>query len=222
MNSDSFPEDILKTNLPLLEHTQEYLQSLSGKQTPDPILLEAWQEFYEVYSNLIRRFIISRGLRGADVDDCVQEVWSAVARSLASFEHPGDRPGLRSWLYTVVRSKASDLIRRKTRQPQVSLGDAVHRGNEPSDLQADPATLYERQWDYMLVQTTLEEMRPNVTDTNYRVLHMRMIEGREVQDVATALKLTPDQVRYRQHRTLRKLRKKLSHITGQVFVDDSN
>ena len=105
------------TYLPLLQNTQEYLQAMLRRQAPDSVLVEAWEEFYRVYDGLIRRFILARGMRDADVDDCLQEVWSAVAARLVEFHRPEDRPGLRAWLYALVRSKATDVIRRRARRP---------------------------------------------------------------------------------------------------------
>jgi len=77
------------TNINLLEQTQAYLQAMLQRRAPDTLLSQAWQEFYRVYSDVIRRFVIVHGARGADVDDCVQEVWSAVALRLTDFEHRG-------------------------------------------------------------------------------------------------------------------------------------
>ena len=104
----------------LLESTQEYLRQLVERTTPDSLLAAAWDEFYRVYSDLVRRFVVARGLRGADADDCVQEVWSEVLVRLVDFERPADRPGLRAWLYTIVRSRAVEAQRRKARTGGVS------------------------------------------------------------------------------------------------------
>src|SRR5690606_17413721 len=109
VNADAAPNE---TYQPLLHDVQHYLRALLSSQQADTILSEAWTEFYRVYSELIRRYVISRGVRNADVDDCVQEVWCAVATRLAEFEHPGNRPGLRAWLYALVRSKTTDLVRK--------------------------------------------------------------------------------------------------------------
>lgn len=106
---------VTTTNVVLLYQTKQYLAAQLQRQAPNTVLAQAWDEFYRVYSNLIRRFVLAQGLRGTDADDCVQEVWSTVAWNLAGFERPQQRPGLRSWLYTVVRSKSTDYRRRQFR-----------------------------------------------------------------------------------------------------------
>jgi RNA polymerase sigma factor (sigma-70 family) len=206
------------THVPLLWSTQRYLQSLLERKAADSVVTAAWQDFYRVYDELIRRFVIAHGVRSADVDDCVQDVWSEVATRLVHFRRPGDRPGLRAWLYTVVRSKATDLRRRNARHCARSLDDAIEAGDEPCGNESQPADVYQRQWEKALLWTVLAELRSEVSDRNFRVLHMRLIEGRGVAEVATVLGLTSENVWYRQHRMLGKLRARLAMYTGKHFA----
>lgn len=130
----------------LLGNARRYLKVLLHAKLPDSVLAAAWDEFYRLYDDLIRRFVVSLGVPRSDVDDCVQEVWMEVAARLVEFERPADRPGLRSWLYTLVRSKATNVFRKKARRRFESLSDRMGLGMEPHDEQPDPETLYERQW----------------------------------------------------------------------------
>ncbi len=208
------------TYLPLLQDAQAYLQSLLRRQAPDSVLSEAWEEFYRVYNELIRRFVIARGMRHADVDDCLQEVWGAVAVKLVDFERPQDRPGLRAWLYTLVRSKATDLVRRKGRQAARPLGGQSQAGQEPCGNEPDPADVCQRQWESAMLQTAIEELRTEISELNHRVLQMRLLEGRDVAEVAAALDVPLARVRYCQHRALSKLRARMAVYTGKPFGPD--
>jgi RNA polymerase sigma factor (sigma-70 family) len=214
------PHRTEKTYLPLLQQAQAYLQSQLGRHAPDSVLTEAWEQFYRVYNDLIQRFAVAQGVRGTDVDDCVQEVWREVATRLADFQHPGNRPGLRAWLYTVVRSKAMDLLRQAARRPATSLDRQMEAGDEPCGGHSDPQELYERQWEEAMLQTMLGELRAQVSELNYRVLQMRSVEQRDVAEVAAALDLTREQVRYRHHRMLQKLRARVAVYTGEHFGAD--
>lgn len=216
MTTDSsYSEDA--TNLPLLESTQTYLQSLLERQAPDSVLSEAWDEFYRVYSELIRRFVFARGVPAADVDDCVQEVWSTVAQKLVKFQHPKNRPGLRAWLYTVVRSKVTDIMRQRIRQRSVNLDSDIPVADKNAVIPGQPGEADEAAWLTTLAEMLLEELRPNVSDLNYQVVRMRLFEGRSVSDVAAALDITPEQVRSRQHRLLSKLRVRQAIYTGRTL-----
>jgi RNA polymerase sigma factor (sigma-70 family) len=199
----------------LVGWAQDYLRSVLQRHTPDALLTAAWDEFYRVYDGLMRRFALSRGLVGSDVDDCLQAVWLEVAARFAEFKHAETHAGLRSWLYLLVRSKASDLLRRRLRQPAESLDASRAVGCEPAEPAADPNRLQEQQWERALLETLLEELRQEISDTNWRLLQMRCLEGREVPDVAAELGLTAQQVWYRQSRLMKKLQARVALFTGQ-------
>ena len=211
------PDRVQTTRLTLLKKTQDYMQALVESQAPDSVLAEAWQEFYRVYNSLIERFAVSQGVRGADVDDCVQEVWREVATRLSGFQRPDSRPGLRAWLYKVVRSKSTDLLRRRSRQPATSLDKQMEAGHEPLDSNCDPAASLDREWEDAMLETLLADLRTRVSELNYQVLEMRSVKQRSVSEVARALELTPEQVRYRHHRMLRKLQARVTVYTGKPF-----
>jgi len=203
------------TNIELLGQTQEYLRCAFQRLAPDSLLAAAWDEFYRVYNGILRRFAISRGLRGSDVDDCLQEVWIEVSRSLSEFQRPIDRPGLRAWLYTVVRSKANSLFRRSARRREQTLEEAQAAGAEPQSPTADPATLLQEQWERTLLETVREDVRGELSENNARLLQMRLVEQRDVADVAAELQLSPEQVWYRQYRLVKKLKARMAMITGE-------
>ncbi|MFQ5730501.1 MAG: sigma-70 family RNA polymerase sigma factor [Planctomycetaceae bacterium] len=205
---------VQSTDMFVLNSSQQYLRSLCERNAPGSLLAEAWEEFYRVYDDLIRRFAIAQGLRDADLDDCVQDVWNAVAASLFTFEHPENRPGLRAWLFTLVRSKATNILRSKARSPARSLDQEMIAGQEPGDPQADPAKLYEQQWEQALLDSTVSQLREELSPSNARILQMRLIDHRSVDEVARELNLTPEQVHARQYRVMKKLRTRLALYTG--------
>jgi RNA polymerase sigma factor (sigma-70 family) len=211
-----------ETNVVLVGWVQDYLRSQLQEGTPDALLTAAWDEFYRVYDVLMRRFSYSRGLSGSDVDDCVQAVWLEVASGFGEFEHPAERSGLRSWLYMLVRSKAADLLRSRARRPAESLDAARALGREPVDREADPTQLMDRQWERALLETLLEELRQEISETNWNLLRMRCLEGRDVPEVAAELGLSSEQVWYRQRRLMKKLQSRVALFTGQTFGGDGH
>lgn len=210
------------TGLELLQNTKEYLRSLLEQEVPDTVLTQAWEEFYTVYNELIRRFVVTQGMKGTDIDDCIQEVWAEAAERLVDFHRPLDRPGLRSWLYTLVRSKSADLMRKKMKQPHQQFEDAEAAAHLSVDKSSDPAARMESEWNDALAKTLLDHVKTLVSEKNFEVLKMRTMEGKSVSEVAEALDLTPEQVRYRHHRVLQRLKAQKAVFTGDNFgpLDD--
>ncbi len=203
-----------ETDISLFRDAQAYLKLLLDNKVPNSLLAVAWENFYRVYDDLIHRFVVAQGVPHSDVDDCVQEVWSKVAARLFKFDRPADRPGLRAWLYTLVRSKATDIFRSKARLPSDSLDQRMRAGQEPGDTQADPATLYEQQWEQSVLESIVAQLREELSPTNSRILQMRLIDRRSAGQVASELNLAPQQVHARQHRIMKKLRARVALYSG--------
>jgi RNA polymerase sigma-70 factor (ECF subfamily) len=77
----------------------------------------AWRQFVEIYTPLIHGFCRQRDLQEADAADVCQEVMRTVARGAGHFEYDPSRGRFRNWLLTVVRSKLSNFLASRQRQP---------------------------------------------------------------------------------------------------------
>lgn len=202
----------------LLEDTQEFLRMHIAQRVPDADFVAAWDEFYRVYDVLIRRFVAARGLRGADIEDCVQDVWINIARRLASFQITSEA-GLRSWLYTLVRSRATDMFRRRSRDVTLAVGDIGQAGLEPVGREADPAASEHEEWETALVQTMLLKLQSDVSELNFEIFRLRSLEGVSIEDTAKCVGISEERVRYRHHRTMKKLKAIAAFYTGRELRD---
>ena len=204
-----------------MENTQEFLRTAMAERMPDSMLTAAWDEFYRVYDVLIRRFVIARGVRGTDVDDCVQDVWGEVAKRFVDFEITSEA-GLRSWLFTLVRSRATDMFRRHSRNPTALLGDSLQAGLEPQGREPDPSARYDDAWDDAVVQTMVLKLEAEVSELNFEIFRLRSLEGIGVSETADRVGITSDQVRYRHHRAMKKLKSIASLYLGREFHSDES
>ena len=196
----------------LLEKTQAYLECQSQGLRANWQFVEAWEQFYGTYGRLIRRFAVACHVPKAGLDDCVQQVWCELVRRLRHFRYDPQRACFRSWLYLLVQSKAIDLIRYRASHPTKPLPEAAAAALYDRD--GDPAAAYQLQRKQAAVRRVLAELGKTVSARNYRVLHMRWIEGRTVPETAAALGLTPAQVSLLGHRIKRKFRRLFSLYTG--------
>ncbi len=197
-------DSVQDIDLELIQQTQAYLECLSRQQQPDLNLRLAWERFYDLYHPLLRRFALASHLARADVHDCVQDVWKEIVRSLPTFAYDPRRGRFRTWLYSLVRCKAIDLLRRRNKHAAESLNGQEGTGlHEPAP---DPSADSERQDEREVVRVVLARLRDEVSECSYQVLHLRWIEGLSVPEVAAALDLTPRQVWFRHHRMKQKFR----------------
>src|SRR5260370_13454327 len=81
---------------------------------------QAWQRLVELYTPLVAYWCRRWGVRGDDADDVRQEVFVAVASSVAGFQ--ADRAGatFRGWLRGITHNKLLEHLRRRRPQVQVA------------------------------------------------------------------------------------------------------
>jgi RNA polymerase sigma-70 factor (ECF subfamily) len=195
----------------LLQDTQAYLECRFGHGTPRASWAEAWERFFQVCDPLVRRFARACRVSQADLDDCVQEVWAELVTLVRGRRYDPRRGRFRTWLYTIVHSKATDLLRRRLRHPTEGLGA---RAAALGSREGDPAAEGERRSQQEAVRRVLAALRRGVSGRSYRVLYLRWIEGWTTREVAAALGPTPAQVRSSHHRMRRKCRSLFDSCAG--------
>ncbi len=188
----------------LVDELKAYLVCRASGVNPPTPLVAVWEQFYGYYAPRIRTFLKRWALSEADRNDCFQEFWQEVVAGLRHFTHDPARACLSTWLMTLARNKAVDAIRRQSRHVCERLGE--DEAMELTDPGPDPAVAYERSRIRGQVHNALAELSTLVSPTSFQVLYLRWIEGRTTSEVAHALNLTCEQVRFRTHRMKRRIR----------------
>jgi RNA polymerase sigma factor (sigma-70 family) len=189
----------------LVRDAKAYLDERAQGMTPSFLLSEAWDHFFAYGSSVIRGRLRARGLSREDHDDCEQEFWVAVVTQLRRSGYESARAGLRTWLSAIARNKSADVIRRRIRPHPLTLNETAT--TQIPGREADPASVYERKEEKDLMHKALAALSQLVADRSYQVLLLRSIEELDVSEVAAALGLTLDQVRYRDCRAKQELRR---------------
>ena len=130
-----------------------------------------------------------------------------LVRNLPDFDFDQSRGRFTSWLFTIVRNKSADIARRSARRPAEPISAALDHPDQDAE---SPTDSLERKTAIDSVRAALDELKSRTTPDNYRLLHMRHVEGRDVADVAEELGISPSQVWAREHRLKGKLRKMLA------------
>ncbi len=175
-----------------------YWEFRSQNVDPPVALAQAWDQIYKHYTPQIRAFLGRFNLQEADREDCLQDVWSSV---LAGATYDPKRARLSTWLLTMARNRAIDLIRRHRLAPS-----PIQDPDAFLDSRVSPADEIDRVSTEERLEIVLAELSASVPAVSFRVLYLRAIEGLTTAEVAEALHLNPGQVRLRLHRMRLKLR----------------
>ena len=86
---------------------------------------EAWRTMVQLYTPLLYHWCARSGVRGADAEDVVQEVFRVAASCLDKFRREREGDSFRAWLRGITRNMLLVHFRRASRQPQASGGGDV-------------------------------------------------------------------------------------------------
>lgn len=184
----------------LLIQTQSYLTRREHSQPPSQDLEAAWRVFYDLYGGKIRAYACTCGVAEEDIADCVQEIWCELLVRLPTFQLDPCRGQFDTWLFTIVRSKTADLHRSRKRR--------LLQGNSENlqtvtDYRPRPSQPWEEE---EMVTVVLDQLRNRLSECNFQVLQLRLVEQLSVAEVAAKLGLSHEQVWYRYHRARRELK----------------
>lgn len=189
----------------LCETLRAYLEHCSRRVDPPAALAEAWDGFYRSSIPRMRAYLRRLGLTEVDREDCIQEVWSKLLTRPDSLPRETRTTELTAWLLTVARNRAIDAMRRQRLAP-AGLDD---RADDLVDDGPGPPEVLDRRATQSCLDRILAELAARGPEVSYQVFYLRTIEGRPGAEVAEALGLTPEQVRFRLHRMTQKFRELL-------------
>ncbi|MEZ6056704.1 MAG: sigma-70 family RNA polymerase sigma factor [Planctomycetaceae bacterium] len=94
----------------------------------------SWDEFFDVYHPYLVRFVESRGLRGADVSDVVQNIFMRLMKALGRARYQPSRGKFRSWLRRIAERGVIDWHRKRRRESTHAMPMDVADSQVPVDF----------------------------------------------------------------------------------------
>ena len=175
----------------------------------------AWTELVDLYSPLIMRWCQRSGIGPESTADCIQEVFSAVARSLDTYHAPGSNGAFRGWLWTITRNKLRDAGRRNVRQVNALGGSAglnqLNEVAESLDFLTDEPSIAEDV--HALTRRALIQIQSSFSAQSWQAFWRSVVDGIPTEVVAQELGLTSAAVRQIRSRIMRRLREQLGDAT---------
>lgn len=171
----------------------------------DPRDQAAWGQFVDLYAPLVYGYARRRGLQDADAADLTQTVLRVVASAVARLVYDPRRGSFRGWLFTIVRSKLCNFLRR--RDPCQGTGDPAMQ----SLLAALPAgpedsSEWDTEYEQRLFAWAVEQVRPRVRKTTWEAFRQTAVEGQSSKQVAETLGIRLGAVHLARSRVMARLR----------------
>lgn len=148
---------------------------------------------------------------GQDADDVTSEAWLHIARDLRGFT--GDVDAFAGWAARIVRNRAIDLARYRSRRPSSVTGTG-----ELPDLPTDQDSSDEA-LEHAATRAAIAVIASLPKDQAEAVL-LRIVVGLDTQAAARVLGKRPGAVRVAAHRGLKTLARRLETKHDEVRIDD--
>ena len=179
---------------------------MAGVETSPSLLIrirnpqdtDAWVLFGDLYTPIVYRYLVSRGLQDADAVDLTQETLIEVARCIQSFEYRPETGRFRSWLATVVRRRLYRFWNQQ--RDEVSFDEQVAEAVEAGD-DAQWLDLFQSE----LLRVALDRVRGEVEEKTWQAFSLTWIEDVPATEVSRQLEMPIDLVYSAKARFLRRL-----------------
>ena len=175
----------------------------------------AWDEFTSIYAPVIFRVATSRGFQAADAENLVQEVFLAVANSVAKWLRREDRGKFRSWLLRIARNEAVDML---TRRATRSLG---HDGSAAEQILAEVpgrdeyCSALDLEYERSVFRWATAHARVAVSVQTWDAFWLTSIDGLPVNEVAAKLRIKPGNVHLARSRVMSRIKRLVEQYEAQ-------
>ena len=161
---------------------------------------EAFAELYEKYFDKIYRYVSLKIGNRVEAEDMTQQVFINALRSISSFKWRG--LPFSAWLFRIAHNQVVDYLRKKTRQPVVSLNESITASKD------NPHKMTEQNMNVeQLVLAT-----KNLTPAQQEVIALRFAGELPISQVARIMGKSEGAIKALQHSAIVSLRKILNVV----------
>lgn len=173
----------------------------------------SWSQLTGLYSPLIRKWIGSEAVAGADVDDLVQEVLLVVLQRLPDFEHNTRTGAFRCWLRRITVNCLRKFRDAKRMRPRAAGGSSFQeRMAGLEDSSSEISRQWDREHDLHVTHRLLQILRPEFQSDTWLAFQYVSLEHRSASEAAEALNISVNAVYVAKSRVLKRLRQEADGI----------
>src|SRR5215471_5104336 len=183
----------------------------------------SWNEFYELYHDLIFSVARRAGLSEPEAAEVVQDTLISVARKMPSFTYDPAKDSFKGWLLTVTRWRILDQLAKRScqaaraanisrpkQQEEETRTATIERVADPAG--SDLAIVWEEEWETQLLQAALARIKRQVRPQHYEIYHLHVVLGKPAREVARVLDVNTAQIYLAKHRVGNLLKKEVLRL----------
>jgi RNA polymerase sigma-70 factor (ECF subfamily) len=183
----------------------------------------SWDEFYDLYHDLIFSVARRAGLSETEASEVVQDTLLSVAKKMPGFTYDPAKDSFKGWLLTVTRWRMRNQLAKRSgmvaQEPRMSRA-YEEEGTRTATIEKVPdptgpelESIWEKEWETRVLETALARIKRQVQPQHYEIYHLHVVLGQPVRNVARALGASPVQVYLAKHRIGNLLKKEIKRLS---------
>jgi RNA polymerase sigma factor (sigma-70 family) len=182
---------------------------------------DSWQQFFDLYRDMIYRVALRSGLTPVEAQDAVQETLVSVAKQIGDFRYDPTLGSFKSWLLTVTRRRIVDQFRK--RLPAQSAARQHNSGTSrtptveriPDPAESGLQKLWDSEWQDNLLAVALRRLKPRVRARQFQIFDLLITRQWPAAKVAQTLGVSLGQVYLAKHRVGGLLKREIQRLKTQ-------
>ncbi len=181
----------------------------------------SWEQFYDLYRELIHSFALKAGLTESEADDVVQETVIGVARKLPEFRYDPGKCSFKTWLLNQTVWRIQDQFRKRPPSTR-RLADSDNTTRTatvermPDNSEAKLAALWERDWQQAVLAAALLQVKQSANLKECQIFDLHVIRGMEAREVASSLGISAARVYLAKHRISKLVQRQVAALEKSI------
>ena len=185
----------------------------------------SWQEFFEIYRNLIYNFARKAGLNDTEAQDAVQETLISVSKSMPSFKYSPDKGSFKVWLLNLTRWRIVDQMRK--RSPKATHSQpSPHMENETGrtatiervpDDRLDWSALWESDWKKAILEAAQNRVKSRMDPKKFQIFDFYVNHEWPPEKVARSFNVNINQVYLIKNRVTEMLHEEFGRLEREAI-----
>jgi RNA polymerase sigma factor (sigma-70 family) len=176
----------------------------------------SWQEFFNIYSELIHNVAIKSGLTQAEAKDVVQETMVAVAKHIPSFKYNRKLGSFKHWLLNMSRWRIRDQFRRR-KSLTTQLPDDLDDETGQLSVLVDEKTLdfdefWESEWQKTMFDAAVNKVKTSLDSEKYQIFDFLINKQWPPEKVSKSFGISVNQVYLAKHRITELIKKEVERL----------
>ena len=166
----------------------------------------AWDEFASIYSPVIHRVALGRGLQAADSENVVQEVLISVSRSVTQWLDRQDRGSFRAWLLRIARNQAVDVLTRRATRTLGHGGSSADVRLTEIAVSGELSQQLDLEYRRTVFQWAAGQVKDVVAANTWQAFQLTSVEGRTIHEAARQLNMRPGNIYIARSRVMARIK----------------